>query len=56
MRETDLDAIDEAVPSTLQDSEVVVVGWVGDYVLDAGHRRVEEGTGVGLPYSFSLRQ
>lgn len=41
MRETDLDTIDEAVPSTLQNSEVVMVSWVRDYVLDAGHRRVE---------------
>lgn len=42
MRETDLDAVDEAIPSTLQDSEVVVVSWVGDYVLYAGHRRVQQ--------------
>lgn len=41
MRETNLDTVDEAIPSTLQNSEVVMVGWVGDYVLDAGHRRVE---------------
>jgi len=41
MRETDLDTIDETIPSTLQHSEVVVVSWVGDYVLDAGHRRVQ---------------
>lgn len=39
MRETNLDTVDEAIPSTLQDSEVVVVSRVGDYVLDAGHRR-----------------
>jgi len=45
MRETDLDAVDEAIPSTLQYSEVVAVRWVGEYVLDAGHRRVEERAG-----------
>ena len=44
MRETDLDTIDEPVPSTLEDSEVVVVGWVGEYMLNAGHRRAEERT------------
>lgn len=48
MRETNLDTIDEAIPSTLQDSEVVVVDWVGDYVLDAVHRRVQERM-AGLP-------
>ena len=42
MRETDLDTVDEAIPSTLQDSEVVVVSWVGDYLLYAGHRRVQQ--------------
>ena len=42
MGETDLDTIDEAIPSTLQYSEVVVVSWVGDYVLYAGHRRVQQ--------------
>ena len=40
MRETDFDTVDEAIPSTLQDSEVVAVCWVGNYVLDAGHSRV----------------
>ena len=41
VRETDLDTVDEAIPSTLQNSEVVMVSWVGEYVLDAAHRRVE---------------
>ena len=52
MRETDLDTIDEAIPSTLQDSEIVVVSWVGDYVLDARHRRVQQrmvAAAVGVP-------
>ena len=48
MRKTNLDTVDEAIPSTLQDSEVVVVSRVGDDILEAGHRRVRESV-VSVP-------
>jgi hypothetical protein len=38
MRESNLHAVDKAISGTLQDSEVVVINWIGDNVVDKSQR------------------
>jgi hypothetical protein len=37
MRKSDFDAIDQAIPSTLEDGQIIMICRIGDEILNARH-------------------